>query len=88
MKSDGITFHGLILGIVCALITIAICLAMSGCETVESEDGVRTTRFDSAAFNSAVKTGSDLYDRYNRSQPTYTAPVRQPVYNPYMGLYR
>lgn len=47
---------------------LLIAAMLSGCETVENEDGSRTTRFDAAAATSVINTGFSTYDRYQKQQ--------------------
>lgn len=48
------------------LILCAFCFSFAACETVENPDGTVTTRFDAAAATSAINTGFDAWQRYDR----------------------
>jgi hypothetical protein len=49
-----------------ALLTIAAAIALSSCETIESEDGTRTTRWDAKATTDAITTGLKTWEQIDR----------------------
>lgn len=53
-------------------------LAFAGCETTETSDGTRTTRWDADTTRAVVDTGFGIYDRYRATQQPYQQPVIYP----------
>ncbi len=49
-------------------LALLIPFLLCGCETVETPDGTRTTRWDAAATAAAVDSGFRAYDQYNRAK--------------------